>query len=147
TAWALCAAANVALRQGRPVAVFTFEMSVEELRLRLLSAEGHVPSQNLKVGRLSSDQWSGIFDAAGKLEKAPILVNDAATSTMMDVLSRSRRLKLRRPDLALIVVDYLQLMTSGSTRWDGRVQEVSQISRALKVLAGELGVPVVAVSQ
>ena len=146
SALALCAAVNVAVRADIPVALFTLEMSKSEVTQRLMCSEGKVESQRLRTGKLAQDDWSRLTAACDKLMKAPIYVDDAGSTTMMDIRSKSRRLKTQKPNLGLIVVDYLQLMTSGKDM-ENRVQEVSQISRQLKVLARDLDVPILALSQ
>jgi replicative DNA helicase len=142
----LCIAANLAVRQGVPVALFTLEMSKSEVTQRLMCSEAKVESQRLRNGKLAPEDWSRLTGACDKLAGAPIYVDDTGSITMMEIRSKARRLKSREPALGLIVVDYLQLMTSGSTA-ENRVQEVSQISRQLKVLARDLDVPIVAMSQ
>ena len=146
SALALCMAANVAVRHEKPVAMFTLEMSKSEVTQRLMCAEGKVESQRLRTGKLATDDWPRLTAACSKLTKAPIYVDDTGSITMMEIRSKLRRLKMREQDLALVIVDYLQLMTSGTTV-ENRVQEVSQISRSLKVLARDLDVPIVALSQ
>jgi replicative DNA helicase len=146
SALALCMAANVSVRHEKPVALFTLEMSKAEVTQRLMCAEGKVESQRLRTGKLAADDWPRLTTACDKLAKAPIYVDDTGSITMMEIRSKLRRLKMREPNLGLVVVDYLQLMTSGTTV-ENRVQEVSQISRALKVLARDLDVPIVALSQ
>jgi replicative DNA helicase len=146
SALALCAAANIAVRGGTPVALFTLEMSKAEVTQRLMCSEGKVESQRLRTGKLAQDDWSRLTAASDKLMKAPIYVDDTGSLTMMDIRSKARRLKSSHPELGLIVVDYLQLMTSGHSV-ENRVQEVSQISRQLKVLARDLDVPIMALSQ
>jgi replicative DNA helicase len=143
---ALCMAANIALRSEVPVALFTLEMSKSEVTQRLMCSEAKVESQRLRSGNLAPDDWPRLTAACDRLSKAPIWVDDTGSITMMEIRSKARRLKMREPGLGLIVVDYLQLMTSGSNA-ENRVQEVSQISRALKVLARDLDVPVLALSQ
>jgi len=146
SALALCAAANIAVRHSIPVALFTLEMSKSEVTQRLMCSEGKVESQRLRTGKLAQDDWSRLTAASDKLMKAPIYVDDTGSQTMMEIRSKSRRLKSQHQDLGLIVVDYLQLMTSGQSA-ENRVQEVSQISRQLKVLARDLNVPIMALSQ
>jgi len=146
SALALCTAANLAVRHEVPVALFTLEMSKAEVTQRLMCSEGKVESQRLRNGKLAQDDWSRLTAACDKLMKAPIYVDDTGSTTMMDIRSKARRLKSQHPNLGLIVVDYLQLMTSGKDM-ENRVQEVSQISRQLKVLARDLDVPILAVSQ
>jgi replicative DNA helicase len=139
-------AANLAVRKDIPVALFTLEMSKSEVTQRLMCSEAKVESQRLRTGKLSADDWPRLTAACDKLAKAPIYVDDTGSITMMEIRSKARRLKSKQPDLGLLIVDYLQLMTSGTTA-ENRVQEVSQISRALKVLARDLEVPILALSQ
>ena len=131
---ALCTAANLAVRHEVPVALFTLEMSKSEVTQRLMCSEAKVESQRLRSGNLAPDDWPRLTAACDRLSKAPFYVDDTGSITMMEIRSKARRLKMREPNLGLIVVDYLQLMTSGSSA-ENRVQEVSQISRSLKVLA------------
>jgi replicative DNA helicase len=128
------------------VALFTLEMSKSEVTQRLMCSEAKVESQRLRSGKLAADDWPRLTAACDKLTKAPIFVDDTGSITMMELRSKARRLKSREPKLGLIIVDYLQLMTSGATV-ENRVQEVSAISRSLKVLARDLEVPILALSQ
>ena len=146
SALGLCIAANLGVRHTTPVALFTLEMSKSEVTQRMMCSEAKVESQRLRTGRLAPDDWPRLTAACDRLMKAPIFVDDSGATTIMELRSKARRLKSREPNLGLIVVDYLQLMTSGSSA-ENRVQEVSQISRALKVLARELEVPILAMSQ
>ena len=146
SALALCMAANVGVRYEIPVAMFTLEMSKSEVTQRLMCSEAKVESQRLRTGKLAVDDWPRLTAACDKLAKAPVYVDDTGSITMMELRSKSRRLKSKEPNLGLIIVDYLQLMTSG-TNPENRVQEVSQISRQLKVLARDLDVPILALSQ
>jgi replicative DNA helicase len=146
SALALCAAANLGVRFETPVALFTLEMSKAEVTQRLMCSEAKVESNRLRSGKLAQDDWPRLTAACDKLMKAPIWVDDTGSITMMELRSKARRLKSREPKLGLIIVDYLQLMTSGATA-ENRVQEVSQISRSLKVLARDLDVPILALSQ
>ncbi len=141
-----CIAANLAVRHEIPVALFTLEMSKAEVTQRMMCSEAKVELQRLRTGRLAQDDWPRLTTACDRLTKAPIYVDDTGSTTIMEVRSKARRLKAREPSLGLILVDYLQLMTSGATA-ENRVQEVSQISRALKVLARDLDVPILAMSQ
>jgi replicative DNA helicase len=143
---ALCVAANLAVRASTPVALFTLEMSKSEVTQRLMCSEAKVESQRLRTGKLAAEDWPRLTAACDKLAKAPIYVDDTGSITMMEIRSKARRLKQRHPNLGLIIVDYLQLMTSGTSA-ENRVQEVSQISRSLKVLARDLEVPILALSQ
>jgi replicative DNA helicase len=146
SAFGLGIAANLALRNERPTAIFTLEMSKSEVTQRLMCSEAKVESQRLRTGKLGADDWPRLTAACDRLAKAPVYVDDTGSITMMEIRSKARRLKSREPDLGLIVVDYLQLMTSGASV-ENRVQEVSQISRQLKVLARDLDVPILAMSQ
>ncbi len=146
SALGLCMAANIAVRSETPVALFTLEMSKAEVTQRLMCSEGKVESQRLRSGKLAADDWPRLTAACDKLAKAPIYVDDTGSITMMELRSKARRLKSKEPTLGLVIVDYLQLMTSGGTA-ENRVQEVSQISRQLKVLARDLEVPILAMSQ
>ncbi|HSS74471.1 MAG TPA: replicative DNA helicase [Gaiellaceae bacterium] len=146
SALALCIAANLGVRTQTPVALFTLEMSKAEVTQRLMCSEAKVESDRIRSGKLTQEDWPRLTAACDKLMKAPIYVDDTGSITMMELRSKARRLKSRKPDLGLIVVDYLQLMTSGGTV-ENRVQEVSQISRNLKVLARDLDVPILALSQ
>jgi replicative DNA helicase len=143
---ALCIAANLAVRAATPVALFTLEMSKSEVTQRFMCSEAKVESQRLRTGKLAAEDWPRLTGACDKLAKAPIYVDDTGSITMMEIRSKARRLKQKLPNLGLIIVDYLQLMTSGTTA-ENRVQEVSQISRSLKVLARDLEVPILALSQ
>jgi replicative DNA helicase len=146
SALALCTAANLGVRHETPVALFTLEMSKTEVTQRLMCSEAKVESQRLRSGKLAQDDWPRLTAACDRLMKAPIFVDDTGSITMMELRSKARRLKSRQPNLGLIVVDYLQLMTTGASV-ENRVQEVSQISRQLKVLARDLEVPILALSQ
>ena len=145
TSWALNVAQNAAIVHGVPVAIFSLEMSKEQLVQRFLCAEGRVDAQKLRRGRLAADEYQRLARAAAHLNAAPIWIDDSATGNVLAMKAKSRRLKADA-NLGLIVVDYIQLM-SGSTRTESRVQEVSEISRGLKALARELEVPVIALSQ
>ncbi len=146
SALGLCIAANLGVRSQIPVALFTLEMSKAEVTQRLMCSEAKVESERVRSGKLTQEDWPRLTAACDKLMKAPIYVDDTGSITMMELRSKARRLKARQPDLGLIIVDYLQLMTSGGTA-ENRVQEVSQISRNLKVLARDLDVPILALSQ
>jgi replicative DNA helicase len=146
SALALCIAANLGVRAQLPVALFTLEMSKSEVTQRLMCSEAKVESQRLRTGKLAPDDWPRLTAACDRLMKAPIYVDDTGSITIMEIRSKARRLKAREPTLGLVIVDYLQLMTMGASV-ENRVQEVSQISRALKVLARDLDVPILALSQ
>ncbi len=138
---ALGIAINVAT-QDEPVAIFSLEMSKEELVQRILSSVGKVDSMKLRSGQLGP-LWQRIVDAAGRMYKAPIFIDDSPVVTVTDIRAKCRRLK-RKKGLSLIVVDYLQLMQATSR--ENRQQEISEITRNLKNLARELGVPIIALS-
>ncbi len=139
---ALGIAINVAM-SGAPVAIFSLEMSQEEVVQRILSSVGKVDSMKLRSGQLGP-LWQKVVDAAGKMYKAPIYIDDSPVVTVTDIRAKCRRLK-RKTGLSLVVVDYLQLMQS--TNRENRQQEISEITRNMKNLARELGVPIIAVSQ
>jgi len=148
SALALCMAANMGVRHNVPVGLFTLEMSKAEVTQRLMCSEAKVESQRLRNGKLAPDDWPRLTAACDKLAKAPIYVDDTGLLNMMEIRSKARRLKARHPNLGLIIVDYLQLLTPSQRRdSDGRVQEVSEMSRSLKILARDLDVPIVALSQ
>jgi replicative DNA helicase len=148
SALALCIAANMGVRHNVPVGLFTLEMSKSEVTQRLMCSEAKVESQRLRNGKLQQDDWPRLTAACDKLAKAPIYVDDTGLLNMMEVRSKARRLKARHPNLGLIIVDYLQLLTPAHRRdSDGRVQEVSEMSRSLKILARDLDVPILALSQ
>ncbi|MEY3020142.1 MAG: hypothetical protein RLZZ272_1126 [Actinomycetota bacterium] len=136
----------VTTRLKRPVMLFSLEMSSIEIVNRLLSAEARIPSDKLRTGRLDDADWLRLSDALATLSEAPLFIDDSASTSMMEIRAKARRLKQRQGDLALVVVDYMQLMQS-HRRVESRQQEVSEISRSLKMLAKELDTPVIALSQ
>ena len=142
SAFALNIAANVARRQNKKVAIFNLEMSKEQLVERMLSSEGSITGNLMRTGNLSGDDWVRLAGAAQNLSTMPIYIDDAAGISVPEMKARLRRLK----DLGLVIIDYLQLMTSGR-RIENRVQEVSEITRGLKIMAKELDVPVITLSQ
>lgn len=141
---ALGIAANAAVRLKLPVVLFTLEMSRREVMHRLLALEAHVDLHKLRTGKLSLQEWGRVHDAGDKVQAAPLFIDDAGAPSVLEIRSKSRQLRHRHPELALVVVDYLQLVAQDA---ENRTQEVSKISRALKVLAGELDVPVLALAQ
>ena len=146
TSFALGVLANVGLQVQRPALLFSLEMGHLELTQRLLASEAEVNGQSLQTGRIRTQDWSKIGMAVTRLSGAPIFIDDNPNVTVMDIRARARRLKKSEGDLGLVVVDYLQLMT-GRGRAENRQTEVAEISRGLKILARELEVPVVALSQ
>jgi len=145
TALALNIARNAAVEAGVPVAVFSLEMSKEQLSLRLLCAEARIDSSRLRSGFFSMEDWQRLTDAAGVLSAAPIFIDDSASLTAMEVRAKARRLKMDK-NIGLIVIDYLQLM-QGRAGAERRDLEISEISRSLKALAKEINLPVIALSQ
>lgn len=145
TAFALNMAQHAAVKEGKSVAVFSLEMSKELLTQRMLCSEARINSQNLRTGNLSDKDWQKLAYASSVLSKSKIYVDDTPGVTVMEMRSKSRRLKLEH-GLDLIMIDYLQLM-EGSRKSENRQQEISAISRALKALAREMQCPVVALSQ
>ena len=145
TAFALNIALHAAMEAQTTAAIFSLEMSKEQLAFRLLSSEARVDSQRLRKGFLGETDWPKLTMAAGRLSEAPLYIDDTAAITVLEMKAKSRRLKADR-GLGLIVVDYIQLMRS-SYRNESREREISDISRSLKALAKELNVPVVALSQ
>jgi replicative DNA helicase len=139
-------ACNAALKSNSVVAIFTLEMSGEQLVQRMISAYSGINSQRLRLGRIEDLEWEQFTKVSGTLSEAAIFIDDTPSPSPMEVRTKARRLAAEY-DLDLIIVDYLQLMQSGDRRNENRVQEISYISRALKALARELNVPVIALSQ
>lgn len=148
TAFALGMAQNIALSQKGTVGIFSLEMSKEQLVLRMLCSEARVDAHKLRsgfLGRPGNDNWQQLIHAAGRLNEAPIFIDDSPSMTILEMRAKARRLKSEH-NLSLIIVDYLQLMR-GRGNANSREQEISEISRSLKGLAKELHIPVVALSQ
>jgi len=145
TAFALNIAQNAAIKHKIPVAIFSLEMSKEQLVQRMLCAESNVDSHKLRTGRLDEDDWPKLARAMGPLSEAPIFIDDTPAITCLEIRAKARRLKAEK-GLGLIVIDYLQLI-AGRGQTENRQQEISEISRSLKALARELNVPVLALSQ
>jgi replicative DNA helicase len=139
-------ARNVAVDSSKPVAMFSLEMSRWEIGMRLLCAEARVPWDLIRNKRVGAEDWSRIAQAADTLHEAPLFIVDSGNVTLVDIRAKARRLAARKAGLGLIIVDYLQLM-SHTRRVDNRQQEIAEISRGLKMLAKELSIPVIAVSQ
>lgn len=146
TAFVLNIAQHAAIQSQKPVAFFSLEMSKESLVQRVLCAEARVDASRLRRGRLTDDDYARLAIAAGHLNTAPIYIDDTPGISVLEMRAKARRLKSDRDDLAMIIVDYLQLMV-GNGKTESRQQEVSEISRGLKALAKELNIPVVALSQ
>ena len=143
TAFALNIALNAAIRDNKKVALFELEMSKESLVNRLFAMESKVNAQKIRTGELSAAEWTSLSEGATEIAKSNIVIDDNASITPAELRSKCRKLKLEK-GLDLVIIDYLQLMTTGK---ENRQQEVSDISRSLKLLARELDVPVVALSQ
>ena len=139
----ICRAASI--KHGLASVIFSLEMSRNEIVMRLLSAEAQVPLHHMRAGTMSDADWTKLASRMGTVSEAPLFIDDSPNMTLMEIRAKCRRLK-QRHDLRLVVVDYLQLMTSGK-RVESRQQEVSEFSRSLKLLAKELEVPVIAISQ
>jgi replicative DNA helicase len=147
TALAINIACNVAVRNNEPVAIFSLEMSKESLLVRMLAAEARIDAHKFRTGHMGKDDWSKIVNTLNGLSEAPLWVDDSASSTVMEMGAKARRLKRDR-GLSLIIVDYLQLCVPVSSgRQSNRQEEVSGMSRSLKALAKELRVPVMVLSQ
>ena len=145
TALALNIARNAAVDANIPVAVFSLEMSKEQLSLRMLCSEARIDSSRLRGGFFSMEDWHRLTDAAGILSESPIYIDDSASLSAMDIRAKARRLKMEK-NIGLVVIDYLQLM-QGRAGAERRDIEISEISRSLKALAKELDLPVLALSQ
>lgn len=145
TALVLNIAQHMAFRENVTVAVFSLEMSKEQLVNRLLSLESRVDSQSIRTGNLSDEDWAKLIEGAGVIGQSNLIIDDTPGISVMELRSKCRKYKLEH-NLGIIIIDYLQLMT-GSKRSESRQQEISDISRSLKAIARELNVPVVALSQ
>ena len=138
---------NAAIEHGRPVALFSLEMSETELAHRFIASQAKVSSDELRKGRVKADRWPKVLRAVEKLARAPIYIDDSSDISVLEIRAKARRLHARSRDgLGLLIVDYLQLIRPDG-RADSRVEQVGQISRGLKILARELAIPVIAVSQ
>lgn len=147
TALCLNFAQNIAINYKIPVAIFSLEMSKEQLAQRLLCSEAEIDAQRLRTASLPDAGWKKLTRALGRLSESPIFIDDSAMLSAVEIRAKARRLKMEK-GLGLVIVDYLQLMQGSSRRKnDNRVQEISEISRSLKILAKELDVPVIALSQ
>jgi len=142
---ALDIARTAAIKHNKPVIFFSLEMGRAEIAMRLLSAESRIYLQNMRKGDLNDNDWARIASVRGEINSAPLYIDDSPNMTLVEIRAKCRRLA-KRVGLEMIVIDYIQLMTSGK-KVESRQQEVSEFSRALKLLAKELGVPVIAISQ
>lgn len=145
SAFATAICEHVGINLKKPLVVFSLEMSKEQLVQRMLCSHARVDAQKVRTGYLSHQDWPKLTAAAGKLSDAPIFIDDSPAQTVLEIRAKARRLKMKN-DIALIVIDYLQLM-QGVKSVESRQQEISEISRSLKALARELRIPVIAVSQ
>ncbi|MPV50853.1 MULTISPECIES: replicative DNA helicase [unclassified Pseudactinotalea] len=139
----ICRSASI--RHGMASVIFSLEMSRNEISMRMLSAESQVPLQNMRKGTMRDEDWTRLARTMSKVSEAPLFIDDSPNMSLMEIRAKCRRLK-QRHDLKLVVIDYLQLMSSGK-RVESRQQEVSEFSRAIKLLAKEIEVPVIAISQ
>ncbi len=138
-------ARHASIKNGDTSVIFSLEMSRSEITMRMLSAEARVGLNNIRSGSLSDEEWARLAKRMGEISEAPLFIDDSANLSLMEIRAKARRLK-QRHNLKLIVIDYLQLMTSGK-KVENRQQEVSEFSRNLKLLAKELNVPIIAISQ
>jgi replicative DNA helicase len=146
TALAINMGENVALNTGMPVAIFSMEMGATQLALRMIGSVGRLDQHKLRTGRLAADDWDKLSTALGRLNEAPIVIDETPALNAIEVRSRARRLLKQYGKLGLVIVDYIQLMQA-SSQGENRATEISEISRSLKGLAKELKVPVIALSQ
>jgi replicative DNA helicase len=145
TAFCLSVAQYAAIQKKIPIAIFSLEMSKEQLGIRMLCSEAYVEGTRLRTGFLNESDWPKLTIAAGSLSESPIYIDDTAALTALELRAKTRRLRAEH-DLGMVIIDYLQLM-KGRARVESRQQEISEISRSLKALAKELNIPVIAVSQ
>ncbi len=147
SAFAINIATNVAIKANVPVAIFNLEMSKEQVVNRILCSEAMVDSNKLRTGQLDDGDWMKLASTSGILSEAPIYIDDTPGISIMEIRAKCRKLKMEK-NIGFVVIDYLQLITASNTRKNGsREQEISEISRSLKILAKELDVPVLALSQ
>lgn len=146
TALALNIAEYVAFHEKKPVAIFSLEMPKEALVNRLMSLVSHVEAEKIRSGQLQGMDWSDLVESAGIIADSKLIIDDQSGITVADLQSKCRKYKMEHPDLALVMIDYLQLM-NGNKKTDSRQQEISEISRSIKMVARELNVPIIALSQ
>ena len=146
SAFALNIATNAAVRGNFPVAIFSLEMSKEQMANRILCSEAMVDSNKVRTGRVEDEDWSKLAMASGELSEAGIFIDDTPGISVMEIRAKCRKLKLEK-NIGLVVIDYLQLVQGSNKRSGSREQEISEISRSLKILAKEINVPVIALSQ
>ena len=146
SAFALNIATNAAVRAKTPVAIFSLEMSKEQMANRILCSEALVDSNKVRTGKVEDDDWVKLAQASGILSEAQIFIDDTPGISIMEIRAKCRKMKLEK-DMGLVVIDYLQLVQGSSKRGASREQEIAEISRSLKILAKEINVPVIALSQ
>jgi len=146
SAFALNIATNVAVRAKVPVAIFSLEMSKEQMVNRILCSEAMVDSNKVRTGKLDENDWTKLAGALGPLSEAEIYIDDTPGISVMEIRAKCRKLKLEK-NIGMVVIDYLQLIQASNKRLGSREQEISEISRSLKILAKEINVPVIALSQ
>jgi replicative DNA helicase len=146
TSFAMNIAEHVAIKHRLPVAVFSMEMPSEQLAMRMMSSLGRIDQSRVRTGKLNDDEWPRLSSAVSILSEAPLYVDDTPSLNSVELRARARRLKREQQGLGLIVVDYLQLMQASSSG-ENRANEIAEISRSLKILAKELNVPLIALSQ
>lgn len=146
SAFALNIATNAAIKANTPVVIFSLEMSKEQMVNRILCSEAMVDSNKVRTGKLDEDDWIKLASSIGPLSEAPIYIDDTPGISIMEIRAKCRKLKLEK-DIGLVIIDYLQLVQGSNKKVGSREQEISEISRSLKILAKEIGVPVVALSQ
>lgn len=146
TAFVLNLAEHIAVKHHVPTAIFSLEMSKEQLVNRILSMDSKVEAQLMRTGNVSDADWEKLAESVGQISKAPLIIDDTPGISIAELRSKCRKYKMEN-DLGLVIIDYLQLMSGGNKRTDSRQQEISEISRALKALAREIDAPVIALSQ
>ena len=146
SAFALNIATNAAVRANTPVAIFSLEMSKEQMANRILCSEALVDSNKVRTGKVEDDDWSKLAQASGILSEAQIFIDDTPGISIMEIRTKCRKMKMEK-DIGLVVIDYLQLVQASNKRSGSREQEIAEISRSLKILAKEINVPVIALSQ
>ena len=145
TAFALNIGQNIAIQHQIPVAIFSLEMSKVQLVQRILCSEAEIDAQRVRTGDIAPSDWQRIAECMDKLHVSPLYIDDTAGVSVSDIRAKCRRLKMQRPDLGMVIIDYLQLIDDKSS--SDRIQQISAISRGLKSLARELNVPIIALSQ
>lgn len=146
SAFVLNIATNAAVKARTPVAIFSLEMSKEQMVNRILCSEAMVDSNKVRTGKLEEDDWTKLASAIGPLSEAEIYIDDTPGISVMEIRAKCRKLKLEK-NIGMVIIDYLQLVQGSNKRGGSREQEISEISRSLKILAKEIGVPVIALSQ